>query len=537
MKTAGFLTACLAVLIAFGGCKSVPGAAEGAEESGFEEPEAVETAAADDVSRDAAGAQVTEAAAEPEAVDRSTAAVEEEPSGARIAEEAPPEEPAAEAADFTAEAGAVDVVEAAEKPPEPEGVETPATAEPSELEAEPVEEAEEDSAAETEVEAPEEEPLRVPPFSVLKTYLEAQITAPVYMVTKEGEPLVQLEDLDLDGLPEVLVPCVELEIEFEESVDEPAEAELVPETENGEESEVESEEETPPKVDTDRFADFSSLFLKDARPHSFSLYVFRISRTGLTLLLRLNLGYRTVYSGLRRVSIVQEREVPFSLVITFQTRDSEEQEWLFFSEAYYKPTSRLSLQDSYTNTIRADDIDRDGTLDILIEDSGAEEGFGLETFLTWLRWNGREFEEYASTNVVRSLRGFLAQVKERLLARDWSVLLRVAFLPDEVEQLKERGWSDEQILFHAFSLDEVYDTEEVSAEEILSDIKEFFYPDILEDPFLVRDDRGIFFRLTYRIVDGGGASLVSEIPLYMMKNPFGKRQFFLSMPRVEEPLQ
>jgi hypothetical protein len=403
--------------------------------------------------------------------------------------------------------------------------ETPETAEPEEVLAV--------------LEEPEE-PLRVPPRPVLIAYLEEQIAPPVYMVTREGEPLIQLKDLDRDGFPEILVPCVELEEEYDvseagteeagtEASKADVETEAAPEDGGEEEPEVASAEEPDTGPDTDQFADFSSLYRKDSQPYLFSLCVFRVTRSGIELLFRLNLGYRFIYGGIRSIPIVEGREAPFALVVTFQTRDSEEQEWFLFREGYYKPISKLSLRDSYTNTIQVEDIDEDGVIDIVVKDSGAEEGVGLESFLTWLKWNGREFREAASTNVVRSLRGFLGQVKERLLDRDWQVLVETAFLPQDAAVFREQGWTDEEILFHAFSLDEIYDDPEQPAADYLSGIKEFFYPDILEDPFLSRDDRGAYFQLTYRVVDVGGVSLVSRIPLYMQKNPFSQRQFFLGL--------
>ena len=66
--------------------------------------------------------------------------------------------------------------------------------------------------------------------------------------------------------------------------------------------------------------------------------------------------------------------------------------------------------------------------------------------------------------------------------------------------------------------------------EILKGIKEFFFVDILEDPFILRDEKGTFFQWSFRLVDVNGLSLVSEIPVYMHKNPFGRRQFFISFP-------
>ena len=258
--------------------------------------------------------------------------------------------------------------------------------------------------------------------------------------------------------------------------------------------------------------------------------MFQINREGLTLEQHLNLGYRYVYGGLKRIPIDRRKSTPFVLSAVFQTKDSEEQEWFIFMGHSFRPVSRLSLRDSYTNTIQIDDIDGDGIVDVVIKDRGEEEGIGLESYLTWLKWSGKGFTEYASTTVVRSLRIFLSQAKERLLSEDWGVLLNLAFLPEDVSNFRKQGWKDVEILVHAFRLDELYDMESTSAEEILKGIKEFFFTDILEDPFILRDEKGTFFQWSFRLVDVNGLSLVSEIPVYMHKNPFDRKQFFISFP-------
>jgi hypothetical protein len=351
-----------------------------------------------------------------------------------------------------------------------------------------------------EVAVVEEESFRIPSRNTIIGYLESMIVPPLYLVTRGKKALIQLEDLNRDEIPEVIVPCVELE---------------------------EEQEELP---DTDSFSDFSSLYKKDSLPHVFSLCLFQINREGLTLEQHLNLGYRYVYGGLKRIPIDRRKSTPFVLSAVFQTKDSEEQEWFVFMGRSFRPVSRLSLRDSYTNTVQIDDIDGDGIVDVLIKDRGEEEGIGMESYLTWLKWSGKGFTEYASTTVVRSLRIFLSQAKERLLSEDWGVLLNLAFLPEDVSNFRKQGWKDVEILVHAFRLDELYDMESTSAEEILKGIKEFFFTDILEDPFILRDEKGTFFQWSFRLVDANGLSLVSEIPVYMHKNPFDRRQFFISLP-------
>ena len=56
-------------------------------------------------------------------------------------------------------------------------------------------------------------------------------------------------------------------------------------------------------------------------------------------------------------------------------------------------------------------------------------------------------------------------------------------------------------------------------------VTEVLFPEILEDPFIARDAAGMYFQLTYRMVDENGLSYLPVARLYMLRNPFGERQF------------
>jgi hypothetical protein len=77
---------------------------------------------------------------------------------------------------------------------------------------------------------------------------------------------------------------------------------------------------------------------------------------------------------------------------------------------------------------------------------------------------------------------------------------------------------------------DVYSTEGITLNNVLANIKEIFFPEIFENPFLVQDDEGFYFNLTFRILDRNGTSFISEIPLYMNENPFDPNQFFFFLP-------
>lgn len=366
-----------------------------------------------------------------------------------------------------------------------------------EPEAEAVKEPVTDGKTETEgVETAVMEPpvLRPRILSMLEIHdqLEELIPENVYLVTKSGVPLPSLQDLDFDGLPEVLVPCVL------------------------------SEEE----VDGDSFTDYSRLFGAKNLSYSFRLLLFSMKQERLTLQGQLDLGYRFVYGGVNRIPIGKARPYPFIIAVSFQTQEGDEQEWLVFNGVSLEPVSRLGLKDGFSDKVLIEDVDRNGEIDVVIHERGAEEGIGMETYLTWFRWNGREFAEYAAANILRSLKGFLSRVRELFLEEDWDELLAASFLPRELGQY--RNSPPEETVLETFGLANFFESDDRSPGEILHGVRDIVFPDFLENPFMVRDDRGFFFRLSFRFVEATGVSMVSEVYLYLAKNPFDERQFYFS---------
>ena len=313
-----------------------------------------------------------------------------------------------------------------------------------------------------------------------------------YLVTKNGIPLPSLQDLDFDGLPEVLVPCVLSEKE----------------------------------VDGDSFTDYSRLFGSKNLSYSFRLLLFSMKQERLTLRKQIDLGYRFVYGGVSRIPIRKVSPHPFIIAASFQTQLGDEQEWLIFSGDSFEPVSRLSLKEGFSDKLLIEDVDRNGDIDVVIQERGAEEGIGMETYLTWFRWNGREFAEYATANILRSLREFLSRVRELFLEEEWDELLNASFLPQDLREY--RNSEPEETVLEVFGLANFFDSDERSPGEILQGVRDIVFPDFLENPFLARDDRGFYLRLSFRFVEATGVSMVSEVYLHLAKNPFDERQFYFS---------
>jgi hypothetical protein len=206
------------------------------------------------------------------------------------------------------------------------------------------------------------------------------------------------------------------------------------------------------------------------------------------------------------------------VTVSFLHPDGREQELLVFDNAGGSPRYRRSLVERLGTRSWLEDIDGDGTLDILTRERVLEEGVGHETFLTWSRWNGKAFVEAATRNVLRSLAAFLASVREALLSGDRRRLAEVAGEGRELARLRAGGLSEGGALATLLGLP-------AAGLQELPRVTEAVFPQILEDPFSTRDSAGLYFQLTYRLVDENGLSYLPTVRLYMLRNPFGERQF------------
>jgi hypothetical protein len=143
---------------------------------------------------------------------------------------------------------------------------------------------------------------------------------------------------------------------------------------------------------------------------------------------------------------------------------------------------------------------------------------GYETFLTWSRWNGRGFADVQTRNVLRNLAGFLGSVREQLLAGDRRRLVELAAEAREMARLRGKGLGEAEALAAVLGL-------KAAGLKELPRLTEVVFPQILEDPFIARDPYGMYFQLTYRLVDENGIAYLPAARLYLLRNPFGERQF------------
>ena len=267
-----------------------------------------------------------------------------------------------------------------------------------------------------------------------------------------------------------------------------------------------------------RLSDSSRLFQEDNAPVAFTLLLFANNQGNFRRVTVLDLGERYVFEHLRRTTLYSNRSLPVIITVSFQTVEGREVELLVFDNASGLPRARRSLAETLSTQYRLEDIDRDGMIDLFIKEKAMEEGTGFETFLTWHRWNGRDFVEYQTQNIVRNLNTFLASATELLLVGELKDSVSLLVDPSTVGDLRRKGWGDGKILIRTLGL------EELGLQEFPT-LREVVFPPVLEDPFTSEDEEGSYFVITYRMIDVNGTSYIAKARLYMSTNPFKDRQF------------
>jgi hypothetical protein len=267
-----------------------------------------------------------------------------------------------------------------------------------------------------------------------------------------------------------------------------------------------------------RLGESSRLFQEESTPVAFTLLVFTNDHGNFRRRKVLDLGERYVFEHLRTTTLYSNRSLPVIITVSFQTVEGRDVELLIFDNASGLPRARRSLAETLSTQYRLEDIDKDGMIDLFVKEKAIEEGTGFETFLTWYRWNGRDFVEYRTQNIVRNLNAFLASAAELLLIGDLKDTVTIIVDPSTVRELRRKGWGDGKILIRTLGLEE-------SGLQEFPTLREVVFPPVFEDPFTSEDKYGSYFAITYRMIDMNGTSFIAKARLYMSANPFKDRQF------------
>ena len=314
-------------------------------------------------------------------------------------------------------------------------------------------------------------------------------------VTSLGEPIVLLHDVTGDQQPEAF--CVSVRVE------------------------------DPSKADVKFLSDYSRLFEERVQTIDFALLVFENKSGKLRLRETVDFGAEVVYEAFTKV-LLGPRLIAASM--RFQIKEGSEEKWVIFGNDSPQVLTTFSFKETLTVKPYLNDIDEDGFLDVVVREEGVEEGTAVETFLTWYRWDGTGFTEHRTTNVVRNINSFLSAFRSRLLERDTAQIAEECVEPQWREEMVASGGTSEDIVFHTLAFDTTYDPKVFDPASILSEVRDISFPEILEFPFTYTDGRDSFFPLSFRVAMDSGVSFVSEVLVYLDRNPFEGCQFYL-LPR------
>ncbi|HOV63919.1 MAG TPA: VCBS repeat-containing protein [Spirochaetia bacterium] len=273
-----------------------------------------------------------------------------------------------------------------------------------------------------------------------------------------------------------------------------------------------------------RLSDFSRLFKEGETPVDFFLSVFLQTKGKLVWMYRIPIGRKVVLDRFEPLTLVKGKVFPFGVSAVFQTPEGFEKEWVIFSN--YNKFSFFTVKETLSVHSITYDVDGDGVLDVVIAEQGFEDGTGYETYLTWYRWNGKEFKEWKSTNIVRNLTRYLADLEGKIIAGDYAALSSLMVLPEERRVMHEKGLSDFQIFTSLLDVVNGTDPATVFDEMKKRKIVKVVFPEILENPFNANDTGDWVFPLTMRFVCEDGSECLFTAKIVMQKNPFSERQFF-----------
>ncbi len=335
---------------------------------------------------------------------------------------------------------------------------------------------------------------QLPPLSPVSLRRTIQEMMPwnINAVMDGNAPLLIIHDLDKNGYDDALVVAVEGDDNAENRLEE--------------------------------FSRTARLFQSGNEYSNFLLLIFYQYSGDVVLRYTVPVSRKMVFTGVNPVEIKKGSDFPYALEFSFRTRAGIENELVILSG--YGIT-RFTVFENLSQITLVEDIDEDGYQDIIIHEQGFEEGTGFETFLTWYKWNLREYTEYRSTNIVRNLREFYIVSAEYLRSGEYAGFMEYALDSNTLSELKKQGLSDADILEKIFR-----------PADILPEEDDFFnvggfsavvFPEIMETPFSYANRNDFSHKVSVRFRNRDGESRIFVAELNMKKNPFQNRQFFFGI--------
>lgn len=266
--------------------------------------------------------------------------------------------------------------------------------------------------------------------------------------------------------------------------------------------------------DVSRLADVKSI------PIDYFLSVYLQIKGEMISMYRIPIGSRDILADFRAHFITKSKLNPFGLKISFLSKKGKENEWIFFSS--YNRFSFFTTQNNSSIQYEYSDIDNNNIEDFIEWRHGLEEGTGYETFLTWYSWDGIQFKEKATTNIVRNLNSFLNETARLIIQKKWKTLY-----------LKVRGEDSSKLLDQEIKGASLFSSiflpttsMEAGGLQNCVNFRSVIFPKILENPFKIQSKQTRKITLMVRFVCDDGRDFIRSVRVALRKNPFGKSEYF-----------
>ena len=299
-------------------------------------------------------------------------------------------------------------------------------------------------------------------------------------------------------------------------------------------------------ISLDSVRDLRNIYMEEIHVRQFLLVVYKYNENGdekkFILKQKIILEDKGAFSSLKEIEIDKKNRI-YGISINFVTSIGMHEDIVIKRKNSYSITS---IKNTLSDSTRKEDIDADGIIDLLRYEKIFVDGFGVETFITWYKFNGEKYLPVKKVNTVKDLRSFLDDSRSYLEAKRIDFFIKKTVAPPVLKKLNLAKISSEKIMQRIFYPVKRESSYLVDINTMLSSSEDigFIFPEIFENPFRADND-GVYSFTTYvRVLlknEGiaiantdanpeAAAVLVNEeiyfVKIYMANNPFEENRFF-----------
>ncbi len=258
-------------------------------------------------------------------------------------------------------------------------------------------------------------------------------------------------------------------------------------------------------VSRDIVTDIRNIYQEDVGLRRYLLAVYSYSGNTFRQTGYIMLGGKGAFSFIASETIDRNRDIS-AISAGFVTSEGFFEELIIFDNT--GKYSVTGIRNTLSDSTRKDDIDNDGVLDLVRYEQVFVDGSGAETFITWLKFDGRRYLPVKTVNTVKDLRLFLEKAELYLEARETAPFIENSISPSVLLNLKAAGITGGGILQRIFYPVKRENAASADINALLSEKQgvDFIFPEILENPFRMERDNYYSFTTHVRVLLKGASA-------------------------------